>query len=70
VATILREEGFDERTIADVLGQKTESMARHYARDADLSRKMAGVAERLEERRTDGAQKLSNLPEKVSNLEH
>jgi hypothetical protein len=48
VATILREEGFDERTIADALGQKTESMARHYARDADLSRKMAGVAERLE----------------------
>jgi integrase len=49
VATIMREEGFDERTIADALGQKTESMARHYARDADLSRKMAGVAERLEE---------------------
>ena len=49
VATILREEGFDERTIADALGQKTESMARHYARDADLSRKMVGVAERLEE---------------------
>jgi integrase len=49
VATILREEGFDERTIAEVLGQKTDSMARHYSRDADLSRKMGAVAERLQQ---------------------
>jgi hypothetical protein len=45
VATILREEGFDERTIADALGQKSESMARHYSRDADLTRKMETVVE-------------------------
>jgi site-specific recombinase XerC len=44
VAVILRECGFDERTIADALGQKTIEMARHYARGADLSKKMEGVA--------------------------
>lgn len=48
-ATILREEGFDDRTIADALGQKTDSMARHCSRDADLAQKMAGVVERLDQ---------------------
>jgi integrase len=43
VAVILREAGADERTIADALGQKTVEMARHYARGADLKRKMRGV---------------------------
>ena len=43
VAVILRESGADERTIADALGQKTIEMARHYARGADLRRKMRGV---------------------------
>jgi integrase len=43
VAVILRESGADERTIADALGQKTIEMARHYARNADLKRKMQGV---------------------------
>jgi integrase len=43
VAVILREAGADERTIADALGQKTIEMARHYARGADLKRKMRGV---------------------------
>jgi len=43
VATVLAELGFDERTIADMLQQKTTAMARHYSRDADKSRKLAGV---------------------------
>jgi integrase len=43
VAVILREAGQDERTIADALGQKTIEMARHYAKGADLRRKMTGV---------------------------
>jgi integrase len=43
VAVILREAGADERTIADALGQKTIEMARHYAKGADLKRKMRGV---------------------------
>ena len=46
VATILREMGKDARTIADMLGQKTEAMARHYSRRADMSRKnSATIAE-------------------------
>jgi len=43
VAVILREMGYDERTIADALGQKTLEMARHYAKGADLKPKMRGV---------------------------
>jgi hypothetical protein len=35
VAVILRECGYDERTIADALGQKTIEMARRYARGAE-----------------------------------
>ena len=44
-ATRLREYGYDLRTIADVLGQKTEGMAGHYAKRADLTKKLHGVAE-------------------------
>ena len=35
LATKLREEGFDDRTIADALGQETEAMTRHYAQGAN-----------------------------------
>jgi integrase len=56
VATILREMGYDERTIADALGQKTIEMARHYAKRADLKPKMRGVVTNfdaeLDKRRT------------------
>jgi integrase len=48
VAVILRESGFDERTIADALGQKTIEMARLYAKGADLSRKMRGVVKQFD----------------------
>ncbi|WP_406736991.1 tyrosine-type recombinase/integrase [Thioclava sp. GXIMD4215] len=37
MATILRESGMDLRSIADLLGQKTESMANWYSRDAELA---------------------------------
>jgi integrase len=37
MATILRESGANLRQIADLLGQKTESMAHHYSRDAQLA---------------------------------
>ena len=43
VAVILRELGYDERAIADALGQKTIEMARHYSEGADLKPKMRGV---------------------------
>lgn len=41
VATILREIGKDYGSIAEMLGQKTEAMAKHYSRRADMSKKMA-----------------------------
>jgi integrase len=43
VATILSEMGYDERTIADMLAQKTTEMARHYSRRADKTRKLSAV---------------------------
>jgi integrase len=49
VAVILREIGYDERTIADALGQKTTEMARHYAKGADLKPKMRGVVKSFED---------------------
>ena len=63
VATELRELGFDNRTIADMLGQKSESMAAHYSRDADLHDKLKPAVEQMEiaeETRT----KLSRKSEK------
>lgn len=42
-ATMLREQGEDDRTIADALGDKSESMGRWYSRDADIKDKMKRV---------------------------
>jgi integrase len=47
MAVLLRECGYDERTIADALGQATPEMARHYARGADLKQKMRGVVQKV-----------------------
>ena len=55
VATILREAGVHPREIADLLGQKTESMAQHYSRNArmaDSNRKTIETLEAETERRT------------------
>ncbi|HIE24681.1 MAG TPA: hypothetical protein EYP74_01645 [Anaerolineales bacterium] len=54
VATTLREAGLDERTIADLLGQKTPAMARHYSRSANLeekNRKTMAILEKENKRR-------------------
>ena len=48
VANDLAELGFDNRTIADMLGQKSEAMAAHYSRRADREKKLSGVVRRLE----------------------
>jgi integrase len=48
VATILAEMGYDERTIADMLGQKTIEMARHYSKRANKSQKMTAVVTNLD----------------------
>ena len=36
LGTRLREAGADDRTIADILGQRSTSMARHYSENAAL----------------------------------
>ena len=41
--------GLDERRIADLLGQKTPSMARHYSRSANLADKNRETMATLEE---------------------
>lgn len=48
VATTLREAGLDERRIADLLGQRTPSMARHYSRSANLADKNCETMKTLE----------------------
>ena len=40
---ILRELGYDDRAIADALGQKDPAMALRYAESADLKRNMRGM---------------------------
>jgi integrase len=49
VATMLAEMGYDERTIADMLGQKTIEMARHYSKSANKRDKMTAVIKSLNE---------------------
>ena len=56
VATTLREAGVDDRRIADLLGQKTTSMAGHYSRSADLAAKNKITVQTLDQandRRTE-----------------
>jgi integrase len=48
LAVDLRELGFDERAIADFLGQAEIETARGYARGADLRKKMSTIVERLD----------------------
>lgn len=48
MATTLREAGLEERQIADLLGQKTPSMARHYSRSANLADRNRITMETLE----------------------
>lgn len=45
VATTLREAGLDQRRIAELLGQKPPSMARHYSRSANLDESQAASFE-------------------------
>ncbi|MCW2276272.1 tyrosine-type recombinase/integrase [Rhodoblastus acidophilus] len=47
LGTRLREAGADDRTIADVLGQKTSSMARRYSENAALPEQAQGLVRTL-----------------------
>lgn len=55
VATTLREAGLEERQIADLLGQKTPSMARHYSRSANLAERNWSTVEILEKQNERGS---------------
>ncbi|CAN7495339.1 tyrosine-type recombinase/integrase [Rhizobium sp. LjRoot254] len=49
VGSILAELGYDDRTIADMLGHETETMARHYSKRANRTRKMSAVVASFED---------------------
>jgi integrase len=49
VATILAERGSTERDIADLLGQETLEMARHYSRRANKAKTMEATVTNLED---------------------
>ena len=66
VATTLREFGLDERAIADLLGQKKQTMALHYSRSAVLEEKNRKTVEALVEARNDGDH-LANLAANPAN---
>ena len=64
MATQVSELGFDNKTIADMLGQKSEVMAAHYSRSANLLNKLKPVIDLMSE--ADHARtKVSNKTEKT-----
>lgn len=65
VATTLREAGLDERRIADLLGQKTPSMARHYSRSANLAEKNRETMATLEKENERRAKIVKPSPKSV-----
>jgi integrase len=65
VATTLREAGVDERHIADLLGQKTLSMARHYSHSANLAEKNRETMATLEKENERRAKIVKPLPKSV-----
>lgn len=65
VATTLREAGLDERRIADLLGQKTPSMARHYSRSANLADKNRETMATLEKENERRVKIVKPSPESV-----
>lgn len=65
VATTLREAGLDERTIADLLGQKTTSMAGHYSRSADLAIKNKLTVQMLDEANERRTEVVKPFPKSV-----
>lgn len=58
--TILREMGMDERTIAEVLAQESDSMGLHYSDRADLTRKMDSVTDAFDAE--EARRRLDNRP--------
>lgn len=65
VATTLREAGVDDRRIADLLGQKTTSMAGHYSRSADLAAKNRNTIETLDKANEQRREVVKPFPKPV-----
>ncbi|MFT5867814.1 MAG: integrase [Gammaproteobacteria bacterium] len=65
VATTLREAGLEERQIADLLGQKTPAMARHYSRSANLANRNRETMNTLEEENERRAKVVKPFPKNV-----
>jgi len=63
VATILREMNMDYGTIANVLGQRTEAVVKHYSRRADMTKNTAtaikSFAEEVNRRKTKNVKPTS-----------
>ena len=64
VDTTLRELGVDERTIADLLAQKTTSMGGYYSRGADLTVKNMETVRRLDEANEKRTRVVKPFPKK------
>jgi integrase len=65
VATVLREAGVHPREIADLLGQKTESMAQHYSRNARLTQGNRATMKTLEEETERRTKNVKPFPKNV-----
>lgn len=65
VATTLREAGVDDRRIADLLGQKTTSMAGHYSRSADLAAKNQNTIRTLDKANEQRTEVVKPFPKAV-----
>ncbi|HVM78601.1 MAG TPA: tyrosine-type recombinase/integrase, partial [Stellaceae bacterium] len=59
LATKLAESGSDTRSIAAVLGQKTEDMARHYAKGEDQRRRATAAIKKLDPRKRSKRKKAA-----------
>ncbi|MDJ1008654.1 MAG: tyrosine-type recombinase/integrase [Paracoccaceae bacterium] len=65
IATVLREAGMDERAIADLLGQKTTSMAGHYSRNANLAARNKHSIEQWEKENKRRSKTVKPFPKSV-----
>jgi integrase len=65
VATTLRQADVDDRRIADLMGQKTTSMAGHYSRSADLAAKNHNTIQTLDQANEQRTEVVKPFPKAV-----
>ena len=69
MATNLREVGVEKSAIAEFLAQKSDNMAAHYSRDADLSGKMLDVVKKFDASEAKKRTEFGKLGEKSGKLQ-